>query len=99
MADLPNTRMILTKLIDLSNPESSETFFSAYGELLKVSTQIAGYRIVQSIMALLPFTAGLGLALFIREAWTYVAAISITALTLGLASLFFTPRKPGQYAP
>lgn len=99
MSNLPNSRMILTKLIDLSNPESSKTFFSAYGELLKVSTRIAGYRIAQSILALLPFGAGLGLSLFIREAWTYVVATSITALTLGLASLFFSPRKPGHHAP
>ncbi|XZE17607.1 hypothetical protein SH449x_002881 [Pirellulaceae bacterium SH449] len=99
MSDLPNTRMILTKLIDLSNPESSKTFFSAYGELLKVSTRIAGYRIVQSILALLPFAAGLGLALFLREAWTYVVATSIAALTLGLVTLFLSPRKSGHHAP
>lgn len=91
--------MILTKLIDLSNPESSETFFSAYGQLLKLSTRIAGYRIAQSILAFLPFAAGLGVALFIREAWTYVVVTSITALTLGLASLSFSPRKPGHHAP
>lgn len=89
---------LLSRVIELSNPDAEQSFFEAYTSLLREAVRIAWYRIRQSVFALIPFGLGLWLAWVIDYSWMYLVVTAITAFALGIYSLFYRPRHTDHHA-
>jgi hypothetical protein len=89
---------LLSQAVDLSNPDAEQGFFEAYSSLLRKTTRIAWYRIIQSTLALIPLVVGLWIAWVIDHSWTYILTTTITTLALGIRSLVHRSRKTDHHA-
>ena len=89
---------LLSRAIELSDPDAEQSFLQAYTSLLRETVRIAWYRIHQSVFALFPFGLGLWLAWAIEYSWIYLAVTTVTTLALGTYSLFNRPRQTDHHA-
>lgn len=83
---------LLARAVELSNPDSEQSFFEAYKSLLLETVRIAWYRIQQSAVALIPFGLGLWLAWAADHSWAYIAITTVTSLFVGICSQFTRSR-------
>lgn len=89
---------LLSQVIELSNPDAKQSFFEAYSSLLRKTTRMAWYRIIQSTLALIPLAVGLWLAWALDYSWTYIATSTITTLALGIRYLVRRSGKTDHHA-
>ena len=89
---------LASQIIELSNPNAEHGFFEAYGSLLRKTSRMAWYRIIQSTLASIPLAAGLWIAWAFDCSWTYIVATTITTLALGVRSLVQRFRKIDHHA-
>lgn len=88
---------LLARAVELSNPDSEQSFFEAYKSLLHETVRIAWYRIQQSAVALVPFGMGLWLTWAADYSWTYIAVTTVTSLVVGICSLFSSSRRANPH--
>ena len=88
---------LLARAVELSNPDSEQSFFEAYKSLLHETVRIAWYRIQQSAVALIPFGMGLWLTWAADYSWTYIAVTTVTSLVVGVCSLFSSSSRASDH--
>ncbi len=88
---------LLSRAVELSNPDAEQSFLEAYKSLLCETVRMAWYRIQQSVVALIPFGLGLWLAWAADYSWTYIAITTVTSLVLGICSLFYRSRQANHH--
>ena len=82
---------MLSRLLELTNPNHGSSFLHAYISLLCEASKVAIYRTTQGTLAFVPMGLGLWIAWNLECPGIFMIVASITTVGMGIRSLRYKP--------